>query len=266
MRVHVHTLCWNDMAMLPFFFRHYEPWVEKFYFFDDTSTDGSREYLERRGDVVVETTPHADPHSWVASAQAIHNRGWKRSIGQADWVIVTNVDEHIYHSHIRQYIQAAYDAGITVLPAPGYQMVTETYPPPDSLLCRDYVMGAPDDQYSRMALFRPDKILETNYTPGRHRARFQGEIVFPELDEVTNLHYKYLGADETFARQAAQAPRLGARDRINDWGFQYHWTRDQFADYFKELKATCVDVTKIAEHSPRLSWWKKPRYPDRATN
>ena len=29
MIVHLYTLCWNEAEMLPYFFRHYDPWVDR---------------------------------------------------------------------------------------------------------------------------------------------------------------------------------------------------------------------------------------------
>ena len=49
MRVHLHTVCWNDADRLEFFFRHYEPWVEHFWIHDD----GSLDIIEARPDVTV---------------------------------------------------------------------------------------------------------------------------------------------------------------------------------------------------------------------
>lgn len=255
MRVHVHTLCWNDRPMLEFFFRHYEPWVDRFYVFDDGSTDGSWEFLSARPDVVLARTPRCDPDSWVASARTIYNSDWKRSRGEADWVIVTNVDEHLHHPHMRQYLEASLASGATLLPAPGYQMVTESYPLPGSLLWRDHPYGAPNKEYSRLAIFRPDKIAETNYTPGRHCAYFQGEIVAPAAHEIANLHYKYLGVDETYARHREQGERLGSRDRAERWGGHYLWSAEYFRAHFERTRQACVNVTQITRHDPALFWW-----------
>jgi glycosyltransferase involved in cell wall biosynthesis len=256
MRVHVHTVCWNDMEILPYFFRHYEPWVERFYFFDDGSTDGSLEYLRQRKDVIVLRTPRSHPESWVLSAQTIHNAAWKRSIGKADWVVVTNVDEHLYHPNMLAYLARMHEAGVTALPAPGYQMVTRDQPAPDSELWRDHTFGVPDVMYSRMALFRPDCVQETNYGPGRHRARLTGDFVLPARDEIANLHYKYLGVERTLVRQKALGAKLGAMDRANGWGGQYYANDGGFRAQFNDLLAASIDVSKVAEHNPALCWWR----------
>ena len=65
--------------------------------------------------------------------------------------------------------------GITIVPALGYQMVSEEFPRPDALLCETCSHGAPWDIYSKLTFFNPDAITETNYGVGRHgRARQDG--------------------------------------------------------------------------------------------
>jgi hypothetical protein len=257
MRIHMHTLCWNDAAMLPHFFRHYDPWVDQYYFFDDGSTDGSREYLEARANVEVQTTPHADPDSWVLSAREIYNKDWRRSIGKADWVIITNVDEHLFHPRMKDYLQAMLALDVTLVPAPGYQMVADEYPTGDDLLCEVARMGAPSPAYSRLAIFRPDRLTEINYGVGRHRAQPQGSIKIPPRDEVINLHYKYVGREETHVRHAEQALRLGQTDVARNYGFQYRWDKAQLDEHFDKLKAAAVDATAITEHVPEICYWRR---------
>jgi len=38
-QAHLDAICWNDAAMLPYFFRHYDPWVDRYVFYDDGSID-----------------------------------------------------------------------------------------------------------------------------------------------------------------------------------------------------------------------------------
>jgi hypothetical protein len=110
--------------------------------------------------------------------------------------------------------------------------------------------------YSRMALFRPDRIQETNYGPGRHRAQLQGTIAFPERDEIANLHYKYIGMEQTHARQQALGAKLGAMDRAQGWGGQYYSDEGGFRAQFNEIKAASIDVSEVTEHNPALCWWR----------
>ena len=45
-RIDLYCLCWNDARMLPFFFRHYDPLVERYVIYDNGSTDESLALLK----------------------------------------------------------------------------------------------------------------------------------------------------------------------------------------------------------------------------
>jgi len=216
------------------------------------------ERLRARQNVVVARTPRCDPNSWVASAQAIYNSDWKRSIGEADWVVVTNLDEHVFHPNMAGYLQQMLQDGVTVVPAAGYQMMSEKFPAPDSVLWRDHPLGAPWNMYSRLPVFRPDQITETNYKPGRHGAALVGNVVLPNRVEAMNLHFKYLGLEETRLRHAEQRERLGAKDVANGWGSQYNYSDDELAEVFGWFQSKRVNVHDVAEHDSAL-WRGLPR-------
>ena len=46
LKIHLYCLCWNDARMLPYFFRHYDDIVERYFIFDNGSTDGSLALLD----------------------------------------------------------------------------------------------------------------------------------------------------------------------------------------------------------------------------
>src|SRR4249920_3649935 len=87
MRVHLYTRSWNDAVMLPFFFRHYDPIVDRYVVFDDGSTDDSLRLLQSHPKVDLRRLPlYLDPDSRVISASTFFDQCWKESSGHADWV------------------------------------------------------------------------------------------------------------------------------------------------------------------------------------
>lgn len=258
MRVHLYALCWNDIHMLPFSFRHYEPWVERFFIFDDGSDDGSLDFLANRVDTQVLPFPRSHPGSLILSAVSLFDQVWKQSRGVADWVVITDLDEHLTHTNMASYLGEQLAAGATAVPALGYQMICDDLPRAGSLLCRDYRMGAPWRQMSKLSIFRPDKIVETNFQPGRHQARPEGDVVFPERDDVINLHYKYLGVAHTHSRHVGARDRLGLEDKANNWGHKYNWSEAELGADFDRMRATLIDVGGVdhhdTHHEPR--WWR----------
>lgn len=260
MRVHLHTLCWNDAAGLESFFRHYSPWVQRFFIHDDGSDDGSLEILEARPDVTLERLELVHADSWVLSAKHIYDTSWQRSQEEADWIVVTNIDEHLHHPDMAGYLARMFDAGVSAIPALGYQMIDRNPARPGSLLRRDHPFGAPWRNMSKLQIFRPGRIRRTDFAPGRHKVDFDGEVTLPRRDEVVNLHYKYLGLEETFARHRFQAERLGPLDRARGWGHKYHWTRAEYAADFESFARRAVNTSEITDHhafhaEPR--WWRE---------
>ena len=108
MRIDLYTRCWNDADMLDFFFRHYDHLVQRYIMYDDGSTDGSLKKLAAHPKVDVRPMPvYSDPESRIASSKALQDECWKQSRGVADWVIVSDIDEHLYHPNIKRYLSAA---------------------------------------------------------------------------------------------------------------------------------------------------------------
>ena len=102
MKIHLYARCWNERDMLPFFFLHYDNLVQRYIIYDDASTDNSQEILRLNPKVELRPMPpYCDPESRISSALALQETCWKESRGIADWVIVTDIDEHLYHPDMK---------------------------------------------------------------------------------------------------------------------------------------------------------------------
>jgi hypothetical protein len=257
MKVHLYALCWNEVEMLPFFFRHYDRFVTRYFFYDDGSTDGSLELLRARDDVEVRQFERSDLESFTLSEMALSNECWKCSRGSADWVIVTDIDEHIFHRDVGALLRRYKDAGITIVPALGYQMISEEFPHRDEVLCETRIYGAPWDEYSKLSLFDPSAIAEIYYAPGRHTAIPTGRVISPPKDELMLLHYKYIGFERTHARQQQLNLGLGPKDFELKFGFQYSWSESELREHWSKFADNAIDVrTDVAvEAYPGSRWW-----------
>lgn len=262
MIIHLYTIAWNEMAMLPFFFRHYESWVDRFFIYDDGSTDGTLDYLRGKPNVEVRSFPRTHPDSFVFSQQALQNRFWKESRGRADWVIVTAIDEHLHHPDMLNYLGVCRERGVTYIPALGYHMLTDEFPQAHEHLARTRTIGAPDGQYSKLRIFNPDAIQETSFAVGGHSGTVEGRCVLPSRDEMLMLHYKDLGSAYPRERSSSLGARLGAGDRKHNFGSQYFISNDAYQRVVAERRGTAVDLSDPAyhpwddNHEPR--WWRPP--------
>ena len=257
--IHLYTNSWNEIRMLGFFFRHYDPFVDRYVFFDDNSNDGTPEVLSAHPRVEVRRFERSDPHSFVESARRFYDQVWKRSRGEADWVILTAVDEHLHHPDFASYLDRMKRAGVTAIPAIGYEMVSEAFPAPDAHLATTLTRGAPDPQWNKLNLFDPNALKLTRYAPGRHTANPTGRVVYPPADELLLLHYKHLGIEYLHPRHRLLATGLRDGDRGRGWGHQFDYTREQLVQKMRAIEVRAIDIAdpdeRPIERNVGNRWW-----------
>jgi hypothetical protein len=257
MKIDLYTLCWNDGDMLPFFFRHYDRFVSRYFIFDDGSTDASLSILRNRENVEVHKFVRMDPTSFALSEQAFSNECWKASRGVADWVIVTDIDEHLYHPDMFALLVRYKTKGMTFIPAFGYHMISEEFPGPSELLCQTRTRGVPRQGMCKPSLFDPMAIVEVNYDLGRHQAAPTGNVRLPPQAELLLLHYKSLDFNRTLGRALQLRTGLGPKDIENGWGIHYFASEAQMKQNWSALLEKAVDVHKHTYWNyPFSPWWE----------
>ncbi len=260
MTIDLYTICWNEEAMLGFFFRHYDALVDRYVVYDDGSTDATLGILQSHPKVEVRRFQRVVPDSYVASAQRHHNSVWKESRGRADWVIMTAIDEHLKHPDLAAYLARCKADGVTLIPAIGYEMVTTSFPSADEMLAHTRTVGAPLAKMNKLSIFDPNAVDDTNFEPGRHIARPTGRIRYPEADEVLNLHYKFLGIDYLVERSRLLNTGLGALDRERRWGRQYEFSAAEHQQEFRKVREAARDTaapgSDPTNRGVRKKWWR----------
>lgn len=261
-KIHLYTICWNEEDFLDFFFRHYDPFVEEYHFYDDGSDDATLKILKAHPKVHIhpfETTED----SYILSAKKLHNKFWKNSRNRADWVIITAVDELLYHPNLEDYLLKCSQKNVTAIPAIGFQMISEEYPIKGSTVTSQISSGAFFKQMNKLSLFNPQEIDETNYVGGRHQADPVGNIKYPEKDELYNLHYKYLSFEKTFERHKELNKKLRAFDKGKNWGHRYRWDKEKLIKDWNAFMADVVnnvrskEEVKVYLQSKNLKkWWR----------
>ncbi len=261
--VHLYTVCWDEADMLGFFFRHYDPWVDRYVVYDDGSTDGSREILRAHPKVDLRDFARVHSESFVLSHKAMQDHAWKESRGRAHWIVVTAIDEHLYvrGRAMAEYLAEQTERGVTLIPALGFDMNHATMPEDRGLLKDVVTRGRPRIAFNKLSIFKPEAVRETGFTAGRHAAEPVGDLRLPARDEVMLWHCKHLGFERNAAREAAQALRLGSVDREHGYAGQYDWPREQLRAFWDEMERESLDLAANDfvpdRRGVRPLWWEE---------
>lgn len=236
--IHVYSIVWNDEYMLPYFFRHYDPIASKYVLYDNHSSDSSVAIMRQNPKVEIRQIVF-DTDSVCQQARELKNSCWKESRGIADWVIVIDVDEHIFHPNMMSFLRRELQAKTTLVKTVGYDMVSEKRPTGHDRLSNLVNTGVPNVNYDKV-FFNPNYVDEINYSPGAHWCGPKG-IVKYSVERPLLLHYKHLGRQETLSRNRALAERLGPTDKAKGWGFEYSKSEEWFnADFESKLNSSVV--------------------------
>ncbi len=248
MRVYVYANCWNELRMLPYFMRHYDPFVEGFVIIDDGSTDGSVEFLQDQSKVRLIKANRKEA-SYIEQSRIFFNEAWKENRSKTDWIITCNIDEHVYHRSIEAYLQCCRQHGVTVLPAQGYEMVAFEFPSSQGRLCDEVRLGAktqsltgPSSLLNKIMVFNPQAIEEIHFDIGRHTAHPTGNVVYPNSVELKMLHYKFLGLAYAKQRYAELKTGLSSAEMRHGLGGQYMWDIDKVKRNYESILSVAYVV------------------------
>lgn len=207
-------ICRNEARIMPYFLRHYAPWVTKFVFFDELSDDGTRD--------IIRSCHTAELRDWPGSCGinddqmlTFANEAWKEARGHADWVIWVDADEFLYHPAIKEVLRRYLADDIEVPQIQGYTMVSKQFPTAPDQIYDEVRTGFPDGIWGKPAIFRKHMW----WTVGRHS---------PDLTkfnprssthaEIKLLHYRALGVDYVRWRHTRNWDRVPERCRALNMG------------------------------------------------
>jgi len=226
--VHLYAVCWNEARIAPYFINHYSEFVDAFYIYDNMSTDMTATLLARYEKVTV--IPYDTGNTLNDSVNLeIKNTAWKRSRGKADFVIVCDMDELLYHRDMRSALHLLAKDGYTVATPHGYNMVSRSLPEFNGNqgitgLIRTGIDARQD--YSKSILFSPE-LEDINFTPGGHKCSPKGRVKLFASDHLKLLHYKYVDRDHVMAKMQIYKNRLSDINRKHGWGHHYEQPVEQ---------------------------------------
>jgi glycosyltransferase involved in cell wall biosynthesis len=142
--VDVFTLGYNEEKILPHFIHHYKTFCRNITFFNNMSTDSSVKICIDSGVTVIDTG--LDEFNDIANVQIKH-ASYVNS--DADFVIVVDTDELVYHPDIVNLLEGYKEDGVTLPKIKGYTMVTDSGYPEVGKLTQIVTKGIPSINYAK---------------------------------------------------------------------------------------------------------------------
>ena len=242
MVIHVITNVHNEILLMPYFLRHYASFADRIFIYDAMSDDGTRE--------VVAACPKAELIDWQCHEandmeyMALHNSAYiQHSRGVADWVILPDCDEFVYHPEIRTVLEEYKQVGINLAAPQGYNMMSDQFPTTEGQIYEEVVFGTPYEPECKPIVFDP--MLPMNFGIGKHGLfPFPPEVTVIEapMRDLKLLHLTGLGRQFRIDRLAARARRLSQTNIDNGWGLYVLRTAEEIGEEYDNSWAGVVRV------------------------
>lgn len=215
----VYVICWNEIFMLPHFFKHYN-WADRIVVYDNESDDGSQEFVKAqpKGELrTLDTNNKQDNRKMIN----LKNNCWKGDT--SDWVVVCDMDEFLIgHKKLEKYI-----GEVCIFDCKCWEMVSEQVPTDFEVVSLKYH----HPQWSYKSLCFNPKIKEINYTPGSHSCKPQPNNRIRDVFDY--YHYATLSEDYLVKRWQRYASRMSANDLKMEWALHYLQSEQKIREEFK---------------------------------
>ncbi|MCE5199805.1 glycosyltransferase family 2 protein [bacterium] len=241
MIIHVITNVHNEAQIMPYFLRHYASFADRIFVYDAGSDDGTRE--------IVSSCPKAELIDWECDGvndavyMQLNNSAYiHHSRGVADWVIMADADEFIYHPAILEVLRHYQKTGTNLTVPQGYNMVSDVFPTTKGQIYEEVVRGCIHDPESKPCVFNPN--LTMNFGAGKHDARPEptNQVKRGPFGELKLLHYAFLGLEFRQARIAARGRRMSQVNIDNKWGLYNFSTPEQIEQEFRIIQELAYQV------------------------
>lgn len=215
MEVEAYIIVWNEIDTIQFTIDHYKKICDRITFFDNHSNDGTAEKIIENGCILQSFGSHGKLED--KEYLRIKNNCWKQST--ADWVIVVDCDEIIWHPDLER----VFNSKGTVFKTIGWDVHSKYMPEKDFL---EIKTGVYSKNYSKLAVFSPN-ISSINYVYGCHVADPVGNVEYCE-EKLVLFHYRNIGgADRLVERHKLYRNRLSEFNKKWELGVHYTHQDDQ---------------------------------------
>jgi len=216
--LYVYSIWRNEVKLAPYFLRHYSTVANRIFIFDDNSNDGTRELLLDHPKVTVLSMTQP----WLKTKykggiddsyfRHLHELAYRQYIRDSDvWIACVDADEFIYDPILLDKLTDFTHSGINVVFCEGWSMVHPTFPTTSGQIYSEITTGIPDFWCSKPCLFRSD--YDMKFRLGRHGVLEPKGMHIAAGHGVKLLHYRYLGADYSLARNQRNVSRMTDKNK-----------------------------------------------------
>lgn len=240
MIIDLFCVCWNDSFIVPFFLHHYAPICRHIHVFDNGSTDNTIKLLKICPKVIIHEC-RFDPNMAVCSqGSELKSTAWKGS--DADWVIVVDMDEHIYHKDIINKLTEYENSGFGAIQTIGFDMISDENPE-NKPLKDQFKKGVRNVMLDKTCIFQPKKVNKIEYSPGCHKAIIDWIVPSKIAKEgLIMLHYRFLGLERTFKRFIQLRDKLHKEDKKLGFGSKYWTDYASFESKYKKILSEAEEL------------------------
>ena len=253
-KIHVYVVCWNEMDNIPFVVDYWKRFAERVIVYDNGSDDGSVEYLSQYPWIEVrqfKTNGFDD-----TANMNIKNSCWKESIGIADFVVVSDLDECLYSPVLESEFDYMKANDITICGPRQYALQGDYYPGYQSdkllheIITRVRFQKSNHstwcDTSGKLMLFDPNKIKETNYGPGCHMANPTGTVKLYDRDKIFCIHInRGFGADYNIKRSRILQERNSPENKRKGYAVHYSFSDERIRSDYQKGTERSINILDI---------------------
>jgi glycosyltransferase involved in cell wall biosynthesis len=245
MRIEAFIIAWNEEKLLPYVVHHYKKFCDRIVIYDNHSTDRTVDIALANGCEVIQfgKPGSLDDTNYLE----VKNNCWKKS--DADFVIVCDCDEVLYHPNLETALAHAVATGKNWFNVIGWNIYTRDGITRETKDITEIRRGVYSEGYSKSIIFDPKALYEINYQPGAHRCSplWRTQRIESQYD-LYLLHYRQVfGFDALMNRHHQYAKRMSNRNRVKGWGIHYLWSDGKKKIEFDERMAAAIDLDDYIE-------------------
>lgn len=217
--VHAYLLCYNEEAIIGSVLDYYQSICSRIFILDNMSTDNSLQIAKQYSNVTV--IPWSSDGEFndalgikikLKYYKDFSRRGGRYTKKAADWVIVSDMDEILYHPNLLEVLSDYKSKGITVPQITGFEVVGENELIRSKPITEQYTHGFRNVGMDKRIIFDPE--FDMVYSLGAHPQGPGFELMKRSYGYSTSnehqlamLHFKYIG-NRWFETAKKNAPRI----------------------------------------------------------